>query len=168
MKLGIDFGKVIMGPVLNGKADTTFLGGGFEQAMQTPPSEQAFEVIGRLVEAFERNVWIISKCGPSVQNKTKAWLKCWDFYAKTGMRTDRLRFCLQRHEKAEICKELSITHFIDDRSDVLEPMQGIVQHLFLFGEQPDELKIPQGIISVPNWIEAEKAILAAPHSFKAS
>jgi hypothetical protein len=159
MKLGIDFGKVIMEPVLNGKADTSFLGGSFEQAMHTPASERAFEVIAVLVKAFNGQVWIVSKCGPSVQNKTRAWLEHWDFCSKTGMPAANVRFCLQRHEKVGICNELGITHFIDDRLDVLEPMSGCVSSLYLFGEQPQELQLPEGMVHVLNWTDVEKALL---------
>lgn len=49
--------------------------------------------------------------------------------------TMAVRFCRERPQKAPICAELGITHFIDDRADVLEPMCGIVANRFLFGPQ---------------------------------
>ncbi len=156
MRLGIDFGKVIMGPVINGRADTTFLGNSFAKAMETPPSEHALECITDLVDVFAGEVWIVSKCGQSVQNKTKAWLKHWDFYAATGLVKTNLRFCLERRQKAGICKQLRITHFIDDRLDVLQPMKGVVDNLYLFGEQTCE--IPVWADHVPNWKCALEAI----------
>jgi hypothetical protein len=149
MRLGIDFGKVIIGPIVNGKADTSFLGNSFKKAMQTPPSENAFESVADLVGVFSGEVWIVSKCGQSVQNKTKAWLKQRDFYAATGFDKTKIRFCIKRPEKASICKQLKITHFIDDRLDVLEPMRGIVNNLYLFGEQSCE--IPSWVVPVPDW-----------------
>ena len=36
-------------------------------------------------------------------------------------------------EKADHCLELAVTHFVDDRSDVLNHLVGIVEHLYLFG-----------------------------------
>jgi hypothetical protein len=33
-------------------------------------------------------------------------------------------FCRQRHEKAAICRELGLTHFIDDRLEVLSHLLG--------------------------------------------
>ncbi len=156
MKLGIDFGKVIVGPLVNGKADTSFLGGSLQQAMQTLPSPGAFESIEKLVTLFRGEVWIVSKCGPSVQKKTKAWLQHWDCYAKTGLDPQRVLFCLQRHEKAPICRELTITHFVDDRSDVLAPMRGLVPHLYLFGEQAET--VPEWTIHTPDWPTALESI----------
>jgi hypothetical protein len=158
MRLGIDFGKVIIGPVINGKADTSFLGNTFKKAMATPPSSDAFESVFELVEYFSGNTWIVSKCGPSVQQKTKAWLKHWDFYGETGLKKGNLRFCLERHQKAGICKQLCITHFIDDRLDVLEPMKGIVENLYLFGEQT--CHIPNWVIHVPDWTSTVNTIKA--------
>jgi hypothetical protein len=152
MRLGIDFGRVIMGSVINGKADTAFLGSTFKKAMETPPSANAFECIADLVDLFSGDAWIVSKCGQSVQNKTKAWLKHWDFYSSTGFEKGHLRFCRERHEKAGICEQLQITHFIDDRLDVLEPMRGSVKNRYLFGEQTCE--IPDWVVHVPDWRSA--------------
>jgi len=73
--LGLDFGKVIMGALVNGKADTSFLGTTYEEAMNSPATEGAIEAVTELVRLFEGRVWIISKCGPSVENKTRGWLK---------------------------------------------------------------------------------------------
>ena len=134
-KLGLDFGKVIMGAVKNGRADTSFLGTTFNEAMKSPPGEGAFEATKQLVELFCGDVWIVSKCGPSVEQKTKAWLKHWKLYDETGLDRANVRFCRERHHKARICKQLGITHFVDDRLDVLQPMVGIVPTLYLFGEQ---------------------------------
>ena len=161
MRLGIDFGKVIMRPVKNGKADTAFLGNKFEKAMETPPSDDAFESIKKLVNLFEGEVWIVSKCDPSVQNKTKAWLKHWDFYSKTGLDKNKVRFCLERPQKAGICKQLKITHFIDDRLDVLEPMKGVVENLYLFGEQ--EIQSPNWVEKVQDWPIAVDKIVSSVH-----
>jgi hypothetical protein len=122
-RIGIDIGKVIMSPVLGGKADTSFLSGGVEKAMQTPPSPGAFEGVKKLVEAFSGKAWLISKAGPNVQQKTKLWLRHWDFYKVTGLPQEHLRFCLERPQKAAHCKQLLITHFIDDRLDVLEALR---------------------------------------------
>jgi hypothetical protein len=51
-RIGIDIGRVIMAPIKGGKADTSFLNGSLERAMQTPPSPGAFEGVKTLVTAF--------------------------------------------------------------------------------------------------------------------
>lgn len=150
-KLGLDFGKVIMGAVKNGRADTSFLGTTFDEAMNSPPGDGALEATRQLVDLFSGDVWIVSKCGPSVENKTKGWLKHWKFYAETGLDHAKVRFCRERHHKAKICKQLGISHFVDDRLDVLQPMVGIVSSLYLFGEQPAGTVCPEWATAVGHW-----------------
>lgn len=61
-----------------------------------------------------------------------------------------------RSGKALHCRELGITHFIDDRADVLEPMAGIVPNRYLFG--PQRGRIPAGMCHVMTWREVERAM----------
>ena len=145
-RIGIDFGRVIMCPVQNGVQDTSFLGRSFAEAMKTPASAGAIDCIARLVERYDGNVFIVSKCGESVENKTRGWLSRNKVYAKTGLSKDQVHFCRKRKDKAPICRQFGITHFIDDRVDVLSHMVGIVPNLYLFGEQSSD--------SPPQWAEA--------------
>lgn len=149
-RLGLDFGKVIMGATINGKADTSFLGTSFDEAMKSPATEGAVEAVAELVDRFDGEVWIVSKCGPSVENKTKGWLKHQNFYRQTGLKRENLRFCRKRPDKAPICKQLQITHFVDDRADVLQHMIGVVPNLFLFGEQRDRVE-SDSFVWTPDW-----------------
>ena len=150
-RIGIDIGKVIMAPIKGGRADTSFLSGGLEKALKTPPSPGAFKGVGELVSAFAGRAWLVSKAGPNVQHKTKQWLKHWDFYGKTGLPRTHLRFCLERAQKAGHCRQLKITHFIDDRLDVLKHLRGLVPNLYLFGEQPRLETVPDWVTHVIDW-----------------
>ena len=163
-RIGIDIGKVIMEPIVGGKADTAFLSGSIEKAMETPPSPGAFEGVKTLVAAFGGRAWLISKAGPNVQRKTKQWLRHWDFYSLTGLPPEHLRFCLERPQKAEHCRQLKITHFIDDRLDVLSAMREDVPYLYLFGEQPRLAEMPAWAAHVLNWEQATGAVLDRLHS----
>lgn len=158
-RLGIDIGKVIMSPVVGGKSDTSFLSGGIDQAMRTSASPGAFSNIPILVKAFWGQVWLISKAGINVQRKTRLWLQHQRFYERTGISRNCLRFCLKRHEKAHHCQAIQITHFIDDRIDVLSHLRNVVPNLYLFGEQPRLRSIPKWITHVLNWNETLEAIL---------
>lgn len=154
--LGIDIGRVIIGPVDDdGHADTSFLSGTPDRAMETPPAPGAFAAIARLADAFDGAVWLVSKCGPRVQSKTRRWLDHWGFWATTGVAPDHLRFCLERRDKALHCHELGVTHFIDDRLDVLEHLRGFVPCLYLFGHQ--KARAPDWVTPVVTW----PAVLAA-------
>jgi hypothetical protein len=169
-RLGVDFGRVIHGGAAadsgheagreggrdDAGEDTGFLGGGMAEALLTPATEGVFEVLPRLVERFERRVWIISKCGERTEEKTRRWLDHHCFYERTGMPPGNVRFCRRRADKALICAELGITHMIDDRLDVHRAIRDLVPYRYLFGPQ-DEL-VPRWVTHVRTWAEAESLI----------
>ncbi|BFO53869.1 hypothetical protein [Acidovorax sacchari] len=134
-RLGIDIGRVIIAPDGNDGADTSFIGGSLDDALATPPYEGMFEHVPALVERFGGSVWLVSKAGIRVQDKTLRWLEHHRFHERTGIAPENVRFCRQRPEKAHHCRDLGITHFIDDRADVLLHLEGVVAHRFLFGPQ---------------------------------
>ncbi|HAA58176.1 MAG TPA: hypothetical protein DCE42_25660 [Myxococcales bacterium] len=157
--LGIDFGRVIISSVKDdGRADTAFLQGSTKEAMQTPPNERAFEVIKELVEAFEGRVWIVSKAGKRIQQRTRQWLHTHKFYEQTGIPKEHLRFCIKRHQKAIHCKELGITHFIDDRLQVLSHLKDCVPNLYVYGPQKGRIH-ESWLTHVHDWNDVEAALL---------
>jgi hypothetical protein len=157
-KLGIDFGRVINDGASHPDGDdTAFLSGDYETAMRTPAMPGAYETIARLTTLFGGHVWIVSKCGERIQERTVQWLDHNDFWAKTGMSPENTRFCRQRPEKAVHCKRLGITHFVDDRRDVLGHMRGVVKHLYLFGNQKSEP--PEWVTPTPAWRDVEVAVI---------
>src|SRR5580658_8061533 len=95
----------------------------------------AFASLTRLTAILEGRVWLVSKCGPDVQARTERWLAHQQFFEITGIDPSHVRFCLRRADKATHCSELGITHFVDDRPEVLAHLVGVVPHLFLFGPQ---------------------------------
>jgi hypothetical protein len=158
-RLGVDFGRVINeGSSQPGGADTTFLNGGFEAAMRTPAMPGSIDVLSRLVPLFGGRVWIVSKCGERIQERTRQWLDHNDFWSSTGISPSNKRFCRQRADKVLHCKQLGITHFIDDRRDVLEYMRGVVAHLYLFG--PQKSAAPTWVTATPTWADVELAVTA--------
>lgn len=154
MKLGIDIGRVLISPDAHGtRGDTSFIGGSIQDALDTPPYDGMMDVVPALVKMFGGQVWLVSKCGPRVQEKSRLWLRHHRFFERTGIPPENLRFCLERPQKADHCSELGITHFIDDRLDVLKCLNGVVQHRYLFGPQKDQ-STPPGIIAVRSWRDA--------------
>jgi hypothetical protein len=141
---------------LGGTADTSFIGGTIEDAARTPPYEGMFDVVPELVRRFSGRVWLVSKARPRMQEKTRLWLQRHAFFERTGIAPDHLRFCFERHEKAAHCQELGLTHFVDDRLDVLDHLDGIVPQRFLFGPQKPGTVVPQSIVHIPSWKEALK------------
>ncbi|QNK69764.1 hypothetical protein [Variovorax sp. PAMC26660] len=152
-RLGIDIGRVLIAAQGANGADTAFIGGSLNDALNTPPYEGMFEAVAPPVEKFEGRVWLVSKCGPSVQAKSRAWLLHHRFFERTGMAPANLRFCLERPQKADHCRELGITHFIDDRTDVLHHLKGIVPNRYLFGPQRKPVTVA-GLVLLPAWKDA--------------
>jgi hypothetical protein len=105
-RLGVDIGRVIIhgdGP------DTSFIGGSEADALKAPAMSGALEALARLTTFFDGRVWLVSKCGPRIQARTRAWLTAHRFFERTGIAPDHLHFCRERPEKATICKTLMIT-----------------------------------------------------------
>lgn len=158
-RLGVDFGRVIHGAAAaDGVQDTVFLDGGFEEALASPATDGAFDVLPRLVDAFGGRVWVISKCGPRIQERTLAWLDHHDFYGRTGVPRGNVRFCRKRADKAGHCAQLRITHMIDDRIDVHRALVDRVPCRYLFGQQKGSA--PEWVRHTPTWADVEAAVIA--------
>lgn len=157
MKLGIDVGRVLISPGDDSGPDTSFIGGSLQDALDTPPYDGMFEVVPSLVARFAGQAWIVSKCGQRIQDRTLHWFRHHRFFERTGIEPANVRFCLKRPEKAVHCRELGITHFIDDRTDVLQAMVGIVPNLYLFG--PQRSATPQGMRHVAGWADVARLLL---------
>ncbi len=158
-RIGVDIGRVLMAASdVNGGADTSFLRGSDAQALETPPSHGAFAVVAELVAHTGGNVWLVSKAGPRIQELTRRWLAHQRFFAVTGMAEDHLHFCLQRHEKADLARELDLTHFVDDRLDVLQHLRGVVGRLYLFGHQKPGRESPRWVMPVTDWRAVASAL----------
>lgn len=156
--LGIDVGGVIISRATG--APDTFLS--HESFLEMPEVPGSIDTIKRLVsERFENRVFLVSKCGPRVQAKTRRWLKHHRFFERTGVGPKHVYFCLERSEKAQICRRLKITHFIDDRVDVLNALQNVSCLLF-DSDGSSSVRSSSPIRLVRSWNEVAQILLARP------
>lgn len=156
-RLGIDIGRVIMCPTDDdGRPDTSFLSADEPGALATPAAPGLYEVLPGLIRAFSSNVWLVSKAGPRIEKLTLKWLRHNDFYNRTGLRPDRVCFCRKREEKQIYARRHGLTHFIDDRVDVLEHLRNVVPHLVLFGVQTSP--IPPWVTPALDWPSVPTAL----------
>jgi hypothetical protein len=150
--LGVDVGGVIIQRVSN-DADTSFFSGKY---LSTPPVAGCIDALRALVESpFGKNVYIVSKCGPEVERRTREWLEHHRIYRETGIQRDQVHFTLTRAGKAPICELLGITHFIDDRLDVLQHLTSVPQRYLFVGGNPADMRAtqaPDGINVAATWI----------------
>jgi hypothetical protein len=154
----VDFGRVINDASSHPSGDdTSFLQGDEDVMLATPAMRDAFDSLRRLSHLFEHRVWIVSKAGEKTQANTEKWLVHHDFFAATSIPLANVSFVRRRKDKAAVCRALHITHFVDDRSQVLEALRGLVSHLFLFG--PQDRDCGPGFEPVLTWELAEAAIM---------
>lgn len=130
VRIGIDIGKVIIGGV--GEADTSFF---TDDYLTTPAVQDSFISISLINTQHE--VWLLSKCGEKVQNRTLEWLEDRKFFEITGIPRERVLFCRKRPQKAGIAQAHDFSVFIDDREDIIESMKGVVKRPILFTSWQD-------------------------------
>jgi hypothetical protein len=135
--LGVDIGGVILR-----RADYREEDFGPRGPLQGPLTEIAGASSGlqRLgAERFGAQIFLVSKCAPRTQAWMQDWLTTHDFFDRTGLPGDHVRFCRERRQKAGICDELGVTHFVDDRLEVLSYLEGVGTR-YLFDPEPDEMR----------------------------
>ncbi|MEU4528958.1 hypothetical protein AB0F49_12080 [Micromonospora ureilytica] len=125
-RLGVDIGGVIIEPA-DDDADTSFFGAHY---LRTPAVVGAFDALAALGPAFDE-VHLVSKCGEATERRTREWLVHHDFPARTGIAVERVHFCRTRPDKAPIARRLGLTHFVDDKLEVLGYLDS-VPYRFLF------------------------------------
>lgn len=157
-RLGVDIGRVVIAPSTDDREDTSFFGGSLANALATPPNVGVFEHLPIIVERFDGAVWLVSKAGARIEERTRSWLAHHRFHERTGIPADNIRFCRERHQKADHCAELGLSHFIDDRQDVLQHMEGLVPNRFLFGPQREPVA-DKGLTKLATWAEANLKVL---------
>lgn len=153
-KIGIDIGGVIIDRERNDDTDTSLFGSNYLNAHAVPCALEAIAEINK--HFFPNETYIISKCGANIERKSREWLKHNGFYGMTGMAEDHVFFCRERADKAPIAKNLGLTHFIDDKYEVLGYMKDVVPNRILFNPNPGEMKKtgPVGpVIPVFSWTD---------------
>ena len=156
--LGLDIGRVLMCPADDdGRPDTSFLSLPEPQALAIPAAPGVWDVVPGLVRAFGGRVWLVSKAGARIEALTRRWLVHHRFFARVGLPDDAVRFCRRRGDKRDHALALGLSHFVDDRVDVLQALRGAVPHLYLFGVQVGPA--PRWTTHVVDWPAARAALL---------
>jgi len=163
-KIGIDIGGVIIDRARNDNSDTSLFGANYLNAHAVDGAMQVISKINK--ELFPNETYIISKCGANIERKSREWLKHNGFYEQTGMSEDKVHFCRQRADKAPIAQKLGLTHFIDDKLEVLGYMYDIVPHRILFNPSLEEMRragpLVGPVMPVFSWGEVLCCLKAIP------
>ncbi|KAB1934526.1 hypothetical protein F8271_23075 [Micromonospora sp. ALFpr18c] len=157
-RLGVDIGGVIIEPA-DEDADTSFFGAHY---LRTPAVDGAFDALAALGPAFDE-VHLVSKCGEATEQRTRKWLAHHDFAARTGIPVERVHFCRTRPDKAPIARRLGLTHFVDDKLEVLGYLES-VPHRYLFRPRPAQVATYAAVLPrvhrVESWPELTPLLLA--------
>lgn len=153
--LGVDIGGVIIGRASTGSTgpDTMFHTGSF---LLTPQMPGAFNALRKLAQCFGDRIHLVSKASEPTQEKTRLWLASHEFYRLTGIGVDHVHFCLERAEKSDICRRLGVTHFVDDKLEVLSYLT-TVPNRYLFRPNQREVqrfsKTLPDVTCVESWVD---------------
>jgi hypothetical protein len=79
-----------------------------------------------------------------------------DFYARTGLPPDHVRFCQARTDKRAHCLDLGLTHFVDDHPEVHAAIQGAVERQYFFG--PQAQPVPGYGTHTLTWTDVERSL----------
>jgi len=147
--LGVDIGNVICGGDTDESDAASFFG---DRWLDTPELPGAFEALSALnlrgmALAFHNGkemgfpgcIWLVSKCGARIEERTRRWLEAREFHEITRIPAERLRFCRDRAGKGPICADLGVTHFVDDRLENLGHVEATVPNRYLFRGRDGEI-----------------------------
>jgi hypothetical protein len=138
--------------------DTSFWGPNY---LETPEVEDAIETIAALSrDRFGGAVYLVSKCGEDTEARSREWLGHNRFYVRTGIPPTHVYFCRKREEKAPICAQLGVTHFVDDRLEVLSHLDD-VPHRYLFQPRDEEVAEFRAFLDLVQRVDSWKAVRAA-------
>ncbi|HEY6593893.1 MAG TPA: hypothetical protein VI011_07255 [Asanoa sp.] len=157
--LGVDVGGVLIVPD-DEVEDTSFFGANY---LRTPAMPDAFAGLAALVrDRFGERVHLVSTCSESTERRTREWLAHHDFYARTGVAPRHVHFVRTREAKAPVAASLGLTHFVDDKLEVLSYLV-TVAHRFLFHPRTQEIAAHRarlaGVRRVETWPELVSALL---------
>jgi hypothetical protein len=145
-KLGVDCGSVILYPF-----------GGI-----VPGAFESLEAIAQSGQ-FD-TIYIVSRANIISRTLFLLRLRRLRFWEKTGIPRENIYFCLKNYKKIEICNQLGVTDFIDDRLSVLKYM-GSLKSRFAFNMTKRSLKhypkIYPHVTSVRSWKELQPLLLSS-------
>jgi hypothetical protein len=154
-RVGIDFGGVIIRNRKLSRDEDTYLAEPEGEEIAQPG---VFETVRDIVKLCDGHVWIVSKGGHYIQRRTLSWLERVDFFKRTGLASDHIRFCRERQEKEKLCRELEISHFVDDRVHVMQILRHTVPYLYMFGEQGGKRFCPPWATYISAWADLSEII----------
>lgn len=150
-RIGVDLGGVVIGG--SSATQDTMFGSTY---LETPAVPGAFAALSFLSLAGHA-VFVVSKCGPKVEQHSREWLAARQFAYRTGVYESRWHFCRDRADKAGIARRLHLDAFVDDRWDVIESVGPVVSTAVVFApKNPAGTRfthLDDGVVVASSWHE---------------
>ncbi len=108
------------------------------------------------------NVYVVSKVNILGRIYFPLRLRLLGFERRTGIPRKHVHFCRRHRDKAVICEQLEITHFVDDRFKVLRHMKNVPYRYAFDPKKRDLKKYPEvidGMTIVRSWGELMPLLL---------
>ncbi len=105
------------------------------------PTEGAVEALYLLSEMrFGPRIHLISQCDEETERTRWAWLRARGFFARTGVLPDHVHFCREPWQKAKVCVDLAVSHFVENRIAAMKHVNS-VPNLYLYHPDPAECAV---------------------------
>ena len=156
--LGIDIGGVVTKIPIGSNRDDSFLG---KDPLLTPKMEDSFTVISELAKQYR--IVFITRAGGPTRRALADWFRDQQFFESTELSMGRVFYTSTRDEKIGVAMDQGVTHFIDDRLEVLMGMLGIVPNLIAFQARPSDKErysfTSQKVLHADSWNEVRRLLL---------
>jgi hypothetical protein len=152
-RLAVDLGNVIIDHVGFGTTDEYVNNGDYNQI---PALNDAVSSLQKLnSEVFKNDVYVVYNATNVADSKIMTWLTHNNFFEMTGIDPTKIIRSESGRNKRPFCVKNKITHFIDDRLEVLTGLVGTVPNLYLLGGQPKEIELfkesLKNVYVAPDW-----------------
>ena len=140
MKIGIDCGGVLLANY--NRSDGTSVPSK-HSFLEFPTLRGAQDAVIKLVEIFgQENVHVVSQVSKRLESELAQWIYV-NFVDPSVLLEKNIHFCEEPSGKAPICSSLGLTHFVDNRMEILSFLSDI-PNLFLLQPSQYELDGIQG------------------------
>ena len=159
IRLGVDIGGVLK-PHRTPETEPRFV----TSLQTTEPVPGSLETLRRLASGgFGPRLWVVSKCRAENEEPLRAWLGRNGFLDDGLVLLTDVHFCRERADKAEIARHLRLSHFVDDRPEVMSHMDRAIHRVLFQPDRDDAAAYAASIGGVPmveTWDDVAAALLA--------
>ena len=134
--LGVDLGNVIIDHFAFGTTRKFLISGDY---CKIKPVENSIECIKDLARISFDKVIIIYNATDFAYSKIQNWLSHWDLTEDINNSSIQIVRSSLGRDKSFDCKRLNVTHFVDDRLEVILKLRNEVKNLYLFRPQDQEV-----------------------------